>query len=140
MYIGRKRLSNLEKNMHILLTLQIPVLPGIEQILFIVTTFSERLPSSANTGRMLPAIAGREERLRQFCFSLLIGGVTEQENINDIKQRVLKDLYQTRLSRCRMIWLLPNPSPLSRHHSFSQPFYICVARWSSLLTGEGERR
>jgi hypothetical protein len=109
--------------MHILLTLQIPVLPCIEQILFIVTTFSERLYSSANTGRMLPAIAGKE-----------------QEIVNDIEQRVLKDLYKTRLSRCRLIWLLPNPSPLSRHHSFSQPFYICVARWSSLLTGEGERR
>jgi hypothetical protein len=70
--------------MHILLTLQIPVLPCIEQILFIVSTFSEQLHPSANTGRMLPAIAGREERLRQFCFSLLIGGDTEQENVRGV--------------------------------------------------------
>jgi hypothetical protein len=80
---------------------------------------------------MLPAIAGREERLRQFCFSLLIGGVTEQENVNDIKQRVLKDLYKTKLSRCRMIWLLPNPSPtpppLPSASCLSFSVFLCVA-------------
>ena len=51
-------------------------------------------------------------------------------------QRVLNDLYRTRLSRCRMIWLLPRPpsfpSPVSKLSLFLS---LHVCRRSSLPNG-----
>jgi hypothetical protein len=50
------------------------------------------------------------------------------------RKYILNDLLKTRLSRCRMIWLLPHPFP----HS---PISLPVCRRSSLLRGEeGGRR
>jgi hypothetical protein len=51
-------------------------------------------------------------------------------------QRVLNDLYRTRLSCRRMIWLPPPPSP-SKLSLFCLP--VC-RRWSSLLTEVGGGR
>ena len=53
-------------------------------------------------------------------------------------QRVFNVLQRTRLSRCRMIWLLSHPLPLSRHQVVSLSQSSCVS--PVLLTREGGQR
>ncbi len=72
----------------------------------------------------------------------IIPQVTTIHNVvfawEDLDQRVWKDIKITRLSRRRMIWLLPQPHPpLSRQQDVSLSV-SSVWRRSSLLTGAGE--
>ncbi len=54
-------------------------------------------------------------------------------------QRVLNDLWRTRLSCRRMIWLLPRPLPPSPVNKLSLFLSLPVCCRSSLLTGERGR-
>ncbi len=54
---------------------------------------------------------------------------------DDSEQRVLNDLLRTRLSRCRMIWLLLHILPLSPVGKLTIFLSLPVRSRSSLLTG-----
>ncbi len=51
-------------------------------------------------------------------------------------QRVLDNLWRTRLSRRRMIWLLPSPSPVSKLSFFFS--LACVSPVDGRWEGGGE--
>jgi hypothetical protein len=57
-------------------------------------------------------------------------------NTSQLRQRALTDLYLTRLSCGRMIWLLAHPLPPSPVSRLSLFFGLPVYCWSSLLTEE----
>jgi hypothetical protein len=46
-------------------------------------------------------------------------------------------MYKTRLSPCRMIWLLPHPLPLPRQQSVSLSQSSFLSQVESILTEEG---